>query len=239
MFINPEQRCKMIIRFPESKITPEVYDSIETHYLESVVYYIINSKYRKAVKLSRWIKEQVDNPKEEVIAWANAIDTHSNPDSQMISILRYVNTNLTYISDKSTWSMLEYWQEGDITASLGTGDCEDGAILMYLIARIKGVPENRLLLLCGSVNGGGHCWLAYKPNGLPVDYVFLDWCYFVNTSDINSRNKFSVIDNSIYEYDNNNELTPLSSSNYLNIWNAFNENHSYTRLTYNYGNTDG
>jgi predicted transglutaminase-like cysteine proteinase len=221
----------MLAKFPKQLITKEIFDTIEQQYLTSLIYYIIDSKYRTSVQLSSWLKGQVSIQSSEVDKWVNAISTLEDSDGQMVEILRYVRNVLIYKSDKEVWDMLEKWQEGEVSAQKRTGDCEDGAILTYIIARRKGIPANRLLLMCGDVNGGGHCWLAYKPNCYPLDFVFLDWCYFSDVNSIEQRDKFHIEDNSIQEYiDEDTVIT----SNYYNIWFAFNELHSYKMIRYEY-----
>lgn len=233
----------MIIQFPKQKLTPEVYDSLKKNYITSIINYIIDSKYRKSVELKGWLREQVLNPSIEVTNMAKEIESSDDYDIQIMNILRYVRQNITYIGDLNNWNMSEYWQTGKETASSLEGDCEDGAILIYLLSRIKGIPENRLLILAGNVYDAsaenkmsGHCWIGYKANGYPVDYIFLDWCYWYNSNKIGLRNLFQIEKNTIYEHSYTNLNTPFSKSNYKTIWFGFNELSAYKTLTYIFDN---
>jgi transglutaminase-like putative cysteine protease len=229
----------MIIQFPKQKVNDDLYDSVMTKYFQSIVYYTINSKYRTSVKLTEWLKEQIDNPMQIILDATNEIEDTDDYDVLMIRILRYIRNRLTYIGDITNWKMNEYWARAFETLESDLGDCEDGAILMYVLARLKGVPANRLMIFAGDVKDPstqelvGHCWLGYKPNGYPIDYVNLDWCYYYTNKDIMNRNKFHYEGTEIQEHSYTDELIPLKSSNYKEIWFGFNENRSHKSLTYN------
>jgi hypothetical protein len=152
-------------------------------------------------------------------------------DDTMINILRWTRYNIKYVSDKTQWKMDEKWQTAQETFNLKTADCEDGAILMYKIARSLGVPTNRLLLMAGDVDGGGHCWLAYKPEGCPLNFVFLDWCYWTDMGDISERKFYEISGKKIFR---STYIGEEMDKQYLNIWFAFNELKSYSELIYNY-----
>lgn len=220
----------MIIKIPNSKDNEEVRSYIRNRYIEKVVTYIIDSKYRTIVKVRPWLEEQLQSSKLKEVA--DKIQTVTDYDKQVILVLKYIRNNITYISDLSSWTITEKWQTVDETLTLETGDCEDGTILAYLLCRLKGVPINRLMIFTGNVNGGGHCWLGYKPTGYLIDYTFIDWCYWYNSNEVSKRNKFHIENKTIYEHSYNDELLPLKNSNYKSIWFAFNEDASYTNLTY-------
>ena len=149
----------------------------------------------------------------------------------MLLIHSWVVNNIKYVTDKSKWKLDEYWQTPDETLVNLTGDCEDGAILEYTLARMKGIPVERLLLLCGDVLGGGHCWLGYKPEEYPLNFVFMDWCYWANLNSVDFRNKFFIdSSNVVHEYNLNSEL----KSNYYKVWWGFNEQTSIRNFKYTF-----
>lgn len=240
----------------------DVYEIAEKSFVKKTITYILNSNYRKAVNLVDWLKVQIDNPGEDVLKIANEIKSYGDPDFQIIEILRWVKTNLHYYSDQVTWKMPERWQTAQETASIKyllengelrivtkfdeeydkgfiAGDCEDGAILMYVLARIKGIKANRLALMAGNVYSpntptriGGHCWLSYKPIGMPLNWAFIDWCYWPQTVKIPYRNVFYV-QNKIWEYEPANAYySQLQISNYKNLWFVFNEKIANTQVEY-------
>jgi len=122
------------------------------------------------------------------------------------------------MGDVQTHGTVEYWQTYAETLQTRTGDCEDGAILMYVLCRVSGIPANRLLILTGDVRGGGHCWLSYKPMNQPWNLTFLDWCYYYTSKRIETRPKFWI--------SKSNQILG-NGIRYKKLWWAFNENNTY------------
>lgn len=210
----------MSIKFNKRMLKPEVWDYVKDSYPKHLITYWVDKNYRKAVNLVEWLKNQkiiVDN-----------IPSFDSYDKQVIACLEYVRSSVKYKSDQDVWSVPELWQEGQLTLDLKTGDCEDGAILLYLLCRSKGVPANRLMIFAGDVNGGGHCWLGYRPEEYPLNWVFLDWCYWYNPNSVTNRPMYAVIDSKIYRDD---ELIH-SDKYYFNIWFGFNEEQAHKVLNY-------
>lgn len=227
----------MIIRFSDeimNTFREDIFNHIPSLSIDKFLTYIINSRYRKAVVLKSWIKKQVDNPSANIRNLLKDIPDCSNFDDQINVVYSHVKKILTYVGDTKTWDMPEYWQTAEESSQILTGDCEDGAILMYVLARLKGIPANRLLLFCGWVksgNGkGGHCYLGYKPKNYPLNWVFMDWCYYPSSKNMQERNKFLILNKEVSEYRKYKEEYEEIPSKYLDIWFAFNENNSFTRL---------
>lgn len=210
----------MIIKYPKAMLDgrPEVYDYIEAKGWAYPIYWMIDWKLRKSVKLVDWLEEQIKNASEDFIKIASEITNEKTNDKKMTDILRWVEDNITYRADDDTWKMPDYWQTIDETLKLKTGDCEDGAILTYCLAVLNGVPANRLLIFCGDVDGGGHCWLGYRPDEYPLNWCFMDWCYWFDRSVPNNRTKYYIKDNIIYDDPKN---------QYYKIWFGFNHLQSY------------
>lgn len=234
----------MKIQFSNKLIAkkPEIYAQTQEAMCYKIITYILNSNLRKAIKLQDWIKDQVDLPKQNVIKYSKNIATGNNYDETIINILRYISSNINYKRDSDQWKMTEYWQDASTTIDLGTGDCEDGAILMYIIARIKGIPENRLYLIAGDVKDLGdktkiigHCYLAYKPNNYPLNFQFLDWCYNRDLSDVKQRSFFTINKDKITEEKD----IHIVDSDYSDIWFIFNESFSSDRVTYDFTRITG
>lgn len=208
-----------LFRFPQEIIKDyqNFSQHVQSHYAQKFVAYVINSDYRTAVGLKSWIKAQVVAPTIE----------SQQCDDIVIQWLRDVKNLVKYTGDLKLWKMHEYWQTVDETLTSETGDCEDGAILLYVWLRQWGVPANRLLLMAGDVDGGGHCWLAYRPDNYPLNWVFLDWCYWVNIKPIEQRDFFYIYDKTIYCIGADGKD---KNSKYKKIWFAFNESSSYVSL---------
>lgn len=209
-----------------------VFDAMQNRIVSTIYYWVISSKFRKSVKLTKWIKKQVDNPSEKLKKYAKNIPTKSNYDAQVIEVLKWVRTALVYTRDTVTWKMLEYWNTVEESIATFKGDCEDGAILQYVLCRLKGVPANRLLIATGDVKGGGHAWLCYKPKNYPMNFVFLDWTYWYNSLAVKKRNLFQVNIKKIEEYKQKEFSWYRQESNYYKIWFMFNEQKAHPRIEY-------
>jgi hypothetical protein len=204
---------------------PQVFDLVESSFLSQAVYYVINSKFRTSVKVTSWIKEQVENPTQEVLDFVNSIPTKDSYDAQAIECLRAVKKAITYKGDDLIYKMPEYWANVKEILTAKQDDCDGGGTLLYVACRLKGIPANRLACFCGTVVGGGHFWVGYKPEEYPLNWAFLDWCYWYNPGGISARNKFTVgPDNKLHEYKADGTKV---SSNYTNMWFCFNENKSF------------
>lgn len=206
----------------------DIYKLVEKSTFKDIISYALHSNSWKREILSDWIKEQVTNPLPEVIECAKQISANSNYDELIIEILQYIHSRLVYIGDQQHWRMNEYWARAFETINSGAGDCEDGAILTYIIARLKGIPANRLTLFCGDVDGGGHCWLGYKPKNYPLNFCFIDWCYYYDNNLVLNRQIYTIIDKVIYDDD----------KHYQNIWFWFNEDTSGSLIRYEFNTLD-
>ena len=224
----------MSIVFPFSKAimdrNPEVFKYVENSYPEKFVAYLLHSDYRQAVDLEPWIRSQLLTPCAAAVDLAKNITTGVGDDETVLNVLQAVIHRINYVPDQNVWKMPEYWQTAEETLQLNTGDCEDGAILAYVLCRLKGIDADKLMLMCGDVVGGGHCWLAYRPYCYPLNWAFLDWCYWATEKPIVKRTLFYVEDKKIYG-----ELpTGMAENNYQQLWFAFNEEHSVLSFNYNF-----
>lgn len=206
--------------------TEEHYKYYEDNYAsKKFIAYIMDRRYRKAVNVSSWIKPQVNNASEDLKAIAlEETKKYRNDDTKALALLRYIKRNITYTSDHKVWGVTEKWQTAQETFDLKTGDCEDGAILLYVLCRLSGIPVYKLKLVAGDVVGGGHCWLMYRSQ--PHWGVFLDWCYWYSGTSVSSRPVFYINDKEIKGED----------ERYKTMWFAFDENHSI--ISYNLRKND-
>lgn len=217
----------MIIEFskPLVKKTPEIYNYVDARNAFSWVYFIVDTKARQSVVVQSWIKTFIDNPSDALKKACSEITVDKDPDYTMTEILRWVKQNVKYISDVTIWKMSDKWQTPDETLTFLTGDCEDGAILMYAMAAYLQVPKNRLRLFCGDVEGGGHCWLGYRPTCYPLNWTFMDWCYWYESGTPGSRQKYYIDGVTIYDDPKN---------RYRKIWFAFNDENALWSLVNTY-----
>jgi len=98
-------------------------------------------------------------------------------DINAILALKKVRSIIKYTQKKDKEHNGEYWQWANETFELGTGDCEDGSILMANIMLKSGIPYWRVRINAGTVKNGGHAYITYlreKDN----KWIVLDWCYY-------------------------------------------------------------
>jgi len=76
------------------------------------------------------------------------------------AIRDWVAANIQYKSDEEQWGVDDYWQTPDETLSLGSGDCEDFAILLCTLLRAYGIGEEQIFVAIGVDDDGyGHAFL--------------------------------------------------------------------------------
>jgi hypothetical protein len=75
----------------------------------------------------------------------------------------WVSKNIKYVSDEVKWGKSDYWQLPTTTIMLGTGDCEDQAILLASLLRALKLPRENVRLVIGSTGYGVyHAWVEIK-----------------------------------------------------------------------------
>lgn len=209
---------------------------IASGYVSGFVSYVLDYRYRKGTELKKWLRKQVSAPDEALVTAAKDIPNTKHYDEQVIAVLQFVQRKITYKSDKEVWDTPEYWATAAETWEKKVGDCEDGAILAYVLCRLKGVPADRLYIFAGDVvvpgrsTPGGHAWLGYRPEYYPLNWAFLDWCYYYTRYPIESRQLFYVNKKSIKGYQHSGARIIGPYDNYQSIWFLVNEDYSHTSL---------
>jgi hypothetical protein len=111
----------------------------------------------------------------------------------MYKIEYWVKKYITYLSDKKSWNQPEYWQIPKETLMKRTGDCEDGAILIYSLAIFYNIPLYRIKLCAGYVKNPktkelcGHAYTIFLRNDMT--WCICDWCYYPTNSKIFNRSQ--------------------------------------------------
>lgn len=113
-------------------------------------------------------------------------------DQRMLSILKWVHRELTYMTDMKRFGVAEKWQTVKETLDFKTGDCEDGAILIYCLARLSGISAYAVRIVAGDVQSGyktaGHCWVEYYADVTLAKIPYtMDWCYWFDDTDFKDR----------------------------------------------------
>lgn len=155
-----------------------IHRSMDDMWSRNVIRYRLDWRYKAHVDLQKWLNDQMSNEIIQGIA-ARFMNLPSN-DAKVLEILRWVKSHVVYIRDIKVWYVKEKWQTAIETYQKATGDCEDGAVLILILARMVGVPSNQIKLNAGSVEGGGHAWIEYR-----ADYDgmrrYIDWCYWYDS----------------------------------------------------------
>lgn len=110
-------------------------------------------------------------------------------DEKVRKIHKWVMDRIVYCFDLKSFGRMEYWSDVDTTLNSRSGDCEDGAVLIYCIARVNNISPSQIRLCAGLVRNPsgkgliGHCWVEYCADETFKFQVWypIDWCYFPDT----------------------------------------------------------
>jgi len=182
---------KMLEKFGNT-VFPELAKRVRTQQ----AFYRLKSKEGYAVNVNTWLKGMTYSKEVKKIVQENKWDTIQNDDTTVYKILKWVKDNITYKSDSLTHMQTEYWQTADETLELRTGDCEDGAILILILAYFAGMNMQKISLTWGKVIGGGHAYVTYLRDEDGVEVV-LDWCYWYTNLIVKFRKWFGLEENYI------------------------------------------
>ncbi len=133
--------------------------------------------------------------------WAQNLSALS-PKERLMAINVRVNQRLTYKIDQLQWNTGDYWQTPGESITLGTGDCEDYAILKAYLALKAGFTLDNLSVLTGVLapNNQPHAVLVVRDES--TFYVLDNRSPLVMTVDGRSDIKplFSVTTNDVWLY---------------------------------------
>ena len=164
---------------------------IYNKWVKESVFYMFDSKTREAKNVSKFLAEQLDTYSDilEDIVEDNDWKKYNN-DTKITMIQTWVINNIDYISDRRQYKKVEYWANVFETLMSGKGDCEDGAILLFCLARKAGIPKEQIDLVAGDVSSGGHSWVRYVSTHYPYGSFFIDWCYWMDVREVNRGKTF-------------------------------------------------
>jgi len=133
---------------------------------------------------------------------------YNNPDKMKVDILKYVHNIFTYVTDMNNFGYVERWEDLSETIKRGKGDCENQNALIYVMARLAGIPSYLLWNCIGLTNTGeGHYWLMYfSPK--KAQFYSIDSTFKPNKSYLEYRQSFKL------------------GTDYKTIWYIFNEEHT-------------
>ena len=181
-------------------------------WIETIVYYIVDWRTRKQIKIFNWLKDNLELPGDLLIKSQHIAKCKTN-NLKIKAILRFVNKYINYMTDQLRWDVKEKWQTPFETWNLKTGDCEDGAILIIAMALFYGIPDYQIYLVAGEVMGGGHAYCVFVSDKDTLEYP-IDWCYWYKKS---YDMKIPYIDRSEY-YDGKKEWFRVNQKGVYKLW---------------------
>ena len=112
-----------------------------------------------------------------------------------VTCLKWIIQNFPYKSDTSNFKLGEFWSTPYESLEKGSGDCEDGAILLANMLVVAGIPNWKIRVNAGFVVEPitkiqvGHAYLTFFDE-INEKWVILDWCYYPNLKKIEDREEY-------------------------------------------------
>jgi len=166
--------------------------------ITSTINWLLDSKYRRYMKLNKWISNQIELCDESdnfsrfyTQCMMSIPQSHrTNPAKLIVGILKYVHKNIAYSTDINNFGQIENWEDLTETIRRKKGDCENQNALIYVIARTAGIPYF-LLWNCIGLSSEGHYWLVYF-NPKTAEFFSIDSTYKPNLSQLAYRQPFKI-----------------------------------------------
>jgi hypothetical protein len=161
----------------------QVYDEMrKLNLFETWISYIIDSKFARGVELQQWCISQADNINLLKIVNDEGWLDIEDEDKRVLTILKYWQNgkNLKYVGDKENYGTNEYWATISQILEKRSDDCDGFANIIYHSCKLAGITDNRLYIVAGNVDSGGHCYIVYVGND-GVEYP-IDGCYWTSIS---------------------------------------------------------
>ena len=147
--------------------------------------------------VQKWLKNQIKNPHLDLVKTADAFKGLKS-DIKIVEIEKYVYQRTAYKSD-SRFCTIELWQYAYTTWKTKDCDCEDSAVLIYVLARLAGILVRNIQLVAGDVRDPrdstkkvGHCYCIYRSEDLKPyfnKWFIIDATYFPDLRPINRRDR--------------------------------------------------
>ena len=164
--------------------------------------------------------------------------------SDFKALQEWVVWHVIYTDDLVAHGQDEYWQLPSETIALGTGDCEDFAILLCSLLRAYGVPADEVYVGVGFTEDSGHAflfehwyegyWRAIEPQESTWIELFLgdmDISEYSDFSSFNDQDCFEgkpTLPAGIYEYEVGYALGPLTGGTWVEYERYLNAGQSVT-----------
>jgi len=156
---------------------------IKLNFFKTIYFYMINSKFRIYKRLDYFLKDQLVNPPKELIDIAQGL-IGKDHDETIINILKYVDNLLIYEHDVG-----EEWSTAVEILERKIDDCDGHNSLIFVLARLAGIPYWLIYSVIGDAGNGGHYYLLYwstRYNKL----VSIDATFYPSMVKVRDRPKF-------------------------------------------------
>jgi predicted transglutaminase-like cysteine proteinase len=166
-----------------------------TGFIQTWTMWITDSKFRQQQRLDRFLADQLKNPDEELVR-QGALLRGKTADETIINCLGFAINKVKYLGDDSNFGKDEYWATALETLKRKKDDCDGINALVYILARLAGVPAFLLFSVIGTAGGTGHYYCLYwtpKYDKL----VIIDGTYLPNLRSVKDRPAFKL--GSIYD----------------------------------------
>jgi len=146
----------------------------------------------------------------------NATQGISDDNSKALALLKWIITNISYITDKKQFNLPEYWDFPFETLATCKNDCEGMSILLANLLIISGIPNWKVRVNAGMVFEPfskklvGHAYVSYFDE-TTEQWKILDCCYYPNIKKISERKEYK------------------KEEMYRDIWFSFNDEYSFAK----------
>ncbi|MBW2974237.1 transglutaminase-like domain-containing protein [Candidatus Woesearchaeota archaeon] len=196
-----------VIKFSEKanlKLLDALFQPMSKKWNTSLINWLIDSKYRQYKRLDKFLKEQLDKPDEMLLKKAEEFKKYKY-DQRIVEILKFVNKTVSYMHDNKNFGKNEYWATAIETLKRKNDDCDGINGLLYVLARLSGIPSFMMYCAIGKTFHGGHFWTVYLSTKYGKLYT-IDGTYYVDLRAIPGRAVFR-----------------FSDKKYQTIWYLFND----------------
>lgn len=192
----------------------ELKDYYENKYQKTEVFYngrvIPSSKKRIDIDVRNFFNLE-DAQLKKLVKQAKV--QNKTDDQKAVELLKLVMAKVSYVSDKKSVGLPEFWEFPYETLYLGQSDCEGGSILLANLLIIAGIPSWKVRVSAGLVQQGnerpqGHCYVTYFSEETQRWHL-LDWCYYPEKIPISQRKEYK------------------KEKIYKSTWFSFNDRHGF------------
>lgn len=180
--------------FYEKYLEDTVTDIQNREVISTWFWYYIDSKERTRVRLDKFLSEQLKNPDPELKKVSKEFKLLPYGEA-IIEILRFVTKKVKYITDQRNFDKVEYWANASETWKLKQDDCDGINALIYILARLAGIPQYLIMNCIGDTKVGGHYWLLFFDTSHNGKWVPIDGTLYTDYTSVKDRPDFNNLRN--------------------------------------------